>query len=243
MLHQAQLHYQTIGSTELNFQVDQLNAGVALEWLRKGYPLICSVPETCVFDLDLGINPYDGRWAVGGNHIITLAGSADDGNVLVADPAAVGMTIPLGDRPFPRRYRLSDLAFVSMVAITLPWMPNGGGALAGWHDDGTTLIAPNQKVVVKGFRQYVLNHGWDPANLPLENEQHLDQLEVSNPGLGGGSQQAFRWTVLEWTQKDNRILEMWTGQELQGLHQQLSALQQQTQSLQQQIASLTGKSS
>jgi hypothetical protein len=243
MLHQAQLHYQTIGSTELNFQVDQLNGGVALEWLRKGYPLICSVPETCVFDLELRINPYKGRWAVGGNHIITLAGIADDGNVLVADPASVGMSIPVRDRPFPRRYRLSDVVFVSMVAVTLPWMPIEGCGLAGWHDDGTTLTAPNQKVVVKGFRQYVLHHAWDPANIPLENERHLDQLEVSNPALGGGLQQAFRWTVLEWTQKDNRNLEMWTGQELLGLRQHLSGLQQQTQSLQQQIASLKGKSS
>ena len=240
MLHDAQLHYQTIGSTELNFQVDQLNGNVALEWLRKGYPLICSVPETSVFDLDLGVNPYYGRWAVGGNHIITLAGISDDGNVLVADPASVGMGIPLSDRPFPRRYRLSELTFVSMVAVTLPWQSSGDGGPTGWHDDGTTLTAPNQKVVVKGFRQYVLDHGWDPANLPLENEHEQTPLEVSNPALGGGSQQAFRWKVLEWTPARG-VTEMWVGQELLGLRQQLGGLNQQVQSLQQQLASLKGQ--
>jgi hypothetical protein len=236
MLHDAQLHYQTIGSTELNFQVNQLNANVALDWLRKGYPLICSVPETSVFDLDLGRNPYTGWDPKGKYHIITLTGISDDGNVLVSDSASV----PISERRFPRRYRLSDLEFVSLVAVTLPWNP--GGILASWHDDGTTLTAPNQKVVVKGFREYVLHHNWDPANLPLENEHGQNPLEASNPAQGGGTQQAFHRAVLEWTPARG-VFEMWTGQELLGLRQQLDSFNQQVQSLQQQIASVKGNSS
>jgi hypothetical protein len=142
---------------------------------------------------------------------------------------------PINRARCPGNYPMDEL---------LQFVQAGGpmGVPAGWRDDDTTLTAPNQKVVVKGFRQYVLDHNWDPANLPLENEHHLDQLEVSNPSLGGGSQQAFRWTVMEWTQKDNRVFEMWTGQELLGLRQQLGGLKQQVQSLQQQIASLKGQS-
>ena len=84
---------------------------------------------------------------------------------------------------------------------------------SGWRDDGTTLTAPNGHRVVKGFRSYILSHTWPPANYPLEEEHNQDPLEHSNPALGSGSQQAFRWTVLEWTPRRN-VFEMWTGQEL-----------------------------
>ncbi|GAC1349323.1 MAG: hypothetical protein NVSMB27_21370 [Ktedonobacteraceae bacterium] len=110
----------------------------------------------------------------------------------------------------------------------------------GWSDDGTTLKAPNGQVVVKGFRQWILTHPWDAANLPLEAEHWQDPLEVANPSLGGGSQQAFHWTVLQYTQKDNKIMEMWTGQELLALWKQRESLAQQVQSLQQQLAALQG---
>ena len=112
----------------------------------------------------------------------------------------------------------------------------------GWSDDGTSLKAPNGLVVVKGFRQYVLTHNWDPANLPLENEHGQTPLEVSDPALGGGTQQMFRWTVLEWTPARG-VFEMWAGQEFLAQRQRLSSLQQQVQSLQQQIASVKGKTS
>ncbi|GLV60769.1 hypothetical protein KDH_75880 [Dictyobacter sp. S3.2.2.5] len=89
---------------------------------------------------------------------------------------------------------------------------------AGWKDDGTTLTAPNGKVVVKGFRDYILTHGWDSDDLPLENEQGVAQLEVGNPGLGGGTRQRFRRTTLEWS-ATHPVFEAWTGQELIALEQ------------------------
>jgi hypothetical protein len=109
----------------------------------------------------------------------------------------------------------------------------------GWSDDGTTLKAPNGQVVAKGFRQWVLTQNWDPANLPLENEHEQNPLEASNPALGGGTQQMFRWLVLEWTPARG-VFEMWTGQEFLALRQQLDSLNQQVQTLQQQLTSLKG---
>jgi len=109
----------------------------------------------------------------------------------------------------------------------------------GWSDDGTTLKAPNGRVVEKGFRQWIVTHNWDPANLPLENEHGQTPLEMSNPALGGGTQQMFCQTVLEWMPARG-VLEMWTGQEFLALRQQLDRLTQQVQSLQQQLTSLKG---
>ncbi|GHO85793.1 hypothetical protein [Dictyobacter formicarum] len=88
----------------------------------------------------------------------------------------------------------------------------------GWKDDGTTLTAPNGNPVVKGFRSYILTHGWDSDDLPLEAEQSVSQLEVGNPGLGGGSRQRFRRTTLEWN-PTHAVFEAWTGQELIALEQ------------------------
>lgn len=42
----------------------------------------------------------------------------------------------------------------------------------GWHDDGTTLTAPNGVKVVHGFRDMILNHNpeWDSNLIPLNEE-------------------------------------------------------------------------
>lgn len=109
----------------------------------------------------------------------------------------------------------------------------------GWSDDGTTLRAPNGWIVIKGFRQWIVTHNWDPDNLPLENEHEQNPLEVSNHELGGGTQQMFRQTVLEWTLARD-VFEMWSGQEFLALRQQLDGLNQQVQALQQQVTSLNG---
>lgn len=123
------------------------------------------------------------------------------------------------------------------------WQFLGGQTMAGipqgWHDDGTTLTAPNNVPVKLGFRQYVLAHNWDANNYPVTAEQAIPQLEMANPALGSGTWQPFRWTVLEWDSRRG-VQEMWTGQEILAerthiaeLQQQLAAAQQST--LQQQL--------
>lgn len=60
----------------------------------------------------------------------------------------------------------------------------------GWHDDGTTLTAPNGHKAVHGFRSYVLGNSWATDNVPLEEEH-------SAPGQPG-TWQTFAYTALEW---------------------------------------------
>lgn len=83
----------------------------------------------------------------------------------------------------------------------------------GWHDNGETLTAPNGVTVVKGFRNYILTRNWDATNWPLAPEGPRAQLEEGNPALGAGTQQVFRWLMLEWTPEKGVFL-AWIGQEL-----------------------------
>lgn len=94
--------------------------------------------------------------------------------------------------------------------------PQGGtsmGIPVGWKDSNSVLTAPNGVLVKAGFRDYILSHAWDGQNLPLSSEQGLSPLELSNPALGGGTRQLFRWSALEWTSKSG-VFESWVGQEL-----------------------------
>ena len=107
----------------------------------------------------------------------------------------------------------------------------------GWHDDGTTLTAPNGIHVVKGFRQFVLANNWNEQNYPLEEEHGQNPLEISNTSLGSGTQQVFRWTTLEWT-ASRGVFVAWVGQELLALRGLMAALQPKISDLSTQIADL-----
>lgn len=116
------------------------------------------------------------------------------------------------------------------------YLANGGehvGIPNGWQYDTAKkeLTAPNGFKVVLGFCDHVLNNPWDPGNVPLENEAGVNPLEISNPGLGGGTRQRFRKTTLEYTAKMG-VFESWTGQELIALEQKVAQLNQQLQAAQ-----------
>jgi N-acetyl-anhydromuramyl-L-alanine amidase AmpD len=126
---------------------------------------------------------------------------------------------------------------------TFPWdalwayLANGGNTMNvpnGWSDDGHTLKAPDGTPVILGFRDHVLNSNWDPTNVPLEPEQHELILEQSNPSLGSGQRQRFRWKTLEYTQKMG-VFEAWTGPELLWYEQQYKQLLAKVADLQQQL--------
>lgn len=114
------------------------------------------------------------------------------------------------------------------MAITIP---------QGWTDDGTTLTAPDGVQVVLGFRDYVLANNWNANNWPLDHEFAANPVEQSNPGLGAGTAQDFRWTRLEYT-AETEVFVAWVGQELVWYQQQNAALQAQVATLQAQVASL-----
>ena len=112
---------------------------------------------------------------------------------------------------------------------------------AGWHDDGTTLTAPNGHKVVKGFRAYVLANNWDATNQPLSEEFGTSSLEAGNPTLGGGTQQFFVDTVLEWNAAHGVFAMKAVGQELLTTRNQVTAYFQQVSTLQKQITDLEAK--
>lgn len=119
--------------------------------------------------------------------------------------------------------------------------PKTGGNMPtipqGWKDDGTTLTAPNNIPVVRGFRDHVLTSNWEPNNWPLNAEYAANPVEQSNPSLGAGTAQDFRWKRLEWTAK-NGVMEGWIGQELIWYQQRYAQLQPQISTLQGEIAKL-----
>lgn len=97
---------------------------------------------------------------------------------------------------------------------------------ANWHDDGKVLTAPNGIQVTQGFRSFVLNKqgGWPSANWPTETAIGKTPLQISNPSLGGGTRQLFRWTTLGWTPKLG-VFEIWTGPEIEALEAKIVQLE------------------
>ena len=94
--------------------------------LLRGYPIIATVTEQSVFDLDLGTNPY--WWGLGGNHILTWVGISSDGNLLAVDNANViqgdgNLQTPKTPQPQPRRYDITRIANQWASIIQLPWLP------------------------------------------------------------------------------------------------------------------------
>src|SRR5258708_5240597 len=124
----------------------------------------------------------------------------------------------------------------SMQADYGQWTQGGIMIPTGWHDDGTTLTAPNGIKVVHGFRLKVLE-GWDPTNEPVMAEFGTSLLESSNPSLGGGTQQLFNWTMLGWNAAQGVFFE-WGVRELAFCRQQVQLKATQIQQLDAQIAQL-----
>ncbi len=87
--------------------------------------------------------------------------------------------------------------------------------LPDWSTDGTAIYGPNGIPVVSKFKDYILAPGnhWSSGNWPLETEHAKNPLEISNPSLGSGDVQTFRWSRLEWT-PSRGVFEGWLGQEL-----------------------------
>jgi hypothetical protein len=94
----------------------------------------------------------------------------------------------------------------------------------GWKDDGTTLVAPNGTPVILGFRDYVLNHAWNPDDWPLAPERHLESLEPGDPTAGAGQRQDFRMSSLGWNQAHG-VYRIWVGRDLVALAAQVAELQ------------------
>lgn len=145
------------------------------------------------------VDPY--MPASSGETHVVVAYACDADSITAMDPY-IAAPVTKTDQQWE-----SDLQFNQVWILEKNMIP------VGWSDNGTTLTAPNGYTVTLGFRDYVLNNNWPAANWPLEEAHGQTPLELSNPGLGGGTQQVFRWSVLEWTPSQG-VFVAWSGQEL-----------------------------
>lgn len=113
-----------------------------------------------------------------------------------------------------------------------PMPPNG------WVDDGITLTATNGHKVVLGFRDYILNNNWDPANVPLEEESGVDPVaEYYTEVPSNGTRQLFAFNELAWNPTRGIYL-VQIGQELAGCRNARNNLERSVNDLQAQITAL-----
>ncbi|MDQ6662685.1 MAG: hypothetical protein M3Z24_17185 [Chloroflexota bacterium] len=231
--------YDLIVQVGLHFQSSPTDIEMIRAWIRLGYPVIIAGAETGMVDIGLGgVVPYP--WRPSGSHIIVLTGVTVNGNFLVRDPAnCTNLYDSKSLRPGPRTYDASRLQLLSATVIVPSWLPRPSadfdprketsmptlpGIPTGWHDDGTTLTAPNGHKVILGFRKFILSQSnWNAGNMPLEEEIGLNPVEESNPSLGTGTQQIFTSTILEWTPARG-VFEAWVGQEFLKIRAERDAL-------------------
>lgn len=243
--------YSLLAQIGLHFQSTATDIAVVKQWVEAGYPILIAFEEGSAYDMALGRNPYP--WTPSGSHIIFVTGVTSDGNVLVRDSAnCTNLYDPNSLRPGPRIYKADALSIVSATVAVPPWMPRptsdipptGGNSMTiptGWHDDGTTLTAPNGHKVIQGFRTHVLNNTWLADNQPLGEEFGMTQLEAGNPQSGAGTEQIFMKTILEWNAAHGVFEMQDVGQELLTTRNQVAAYFQQVAALQRQITDLEAK--
>lgn len=228
--------YRLLGQIGLKYHTLTTDIGQIRAWIKAGFPVIINSIEDSYFDMGLNdtVPYYWSRSGDGLNHIITLTGVVTDGNFLVRDSANVtDLNNPSSLRPGPRTYDAGKMRPLWAVAILMHGqnMPNIQGGVpvsvpSGWTDDGKALHNPvNSYVVIAGFRTVVLNWpgGWEPGNVPIENEHDATPLEKSNPSLGDGHSQLFRLRRLEWQASTGKMFEGWLGQEDQWLDNKYAA--------------------
>lgn len=168
VLHDAGLHYQVVGSTELGFHTDRIDADHVRAWLAIGYPVILAIWESNVIDLDPEINGIPYSWPTAGLSHIIVATGVDGTALLCHDTASIGDN---GVRPGPRRYDAGTLmqGALSATAVVLPWLrrpPDDYDAYTegatfmtiptGWSDDGTTLKDPQGHALTGAVRTTIM---------------------------------------------------------------------------------------
>ena len=120
-------------------------------------------------------------------HAIAILGKSDTGYI-VGDPNNPNVVNDFDTYPL---WALQDAQVCALIALNPKSSPQPQEHIAmtipdGWHDDGTTLTAPNGLAVTGGFREYVLNNAWNKDDLPWVSEQDF----------GDTRRQDFDYTVL-----------------------------------------------
>ncbi len=115
----------------------------------------------------------------------------DNGTLTCMDPFG-SKRITYSDSVWINRLRSTQLWSVEKMTDT-PVVPSG------WHDDGTTLVAPNGVHVVLGFRKFVLFNNWESSNIPLGVEEWSDHVDPFDTSSEPGSNQFFTNCSLRYT--------------------------------------------
>src|SRR5258708_1419228 len=138
-----------------------------------------------------------------------------DGHGQMVDIKGHNTIDPINRARCPGNYPWSELQ---------TYLQGGGttmGTPVGWHDDGTTLTAPNGYTVAHGFRAQAYA-GWDAADVPLEEEHQVAHVENYYPS-DAGAIQTFNYTRLCYTAARG-VYEMGIGNELLGCEKALAAM-------------------
>jgi hypothetical protein len=195
------------------FSENALNYGHAIalahQLIQQGKP--------CIFtELDPYVDTRLPQYA-GWTHACAFFG--EDAQGLTALDPFIGKAVYKSDQGWVDVLRSNQLWIAEKIVVASAISP----IPVGWRDDGATLLAPNNVKVVHGFRDWVLTHTWSKDNWPVDVEQFLPSLEASNPSLGAGSQQLFRFSMLGWT-KERGVFEEWVGVELAYLRKSYAAI-------------------
>jgi len=191
----------------------------AHELLAAGNPVIFTEVDPYV---DTALPQYAG-WT----HVCVWF--ADDAHGLTALDPYIGKPV----------YK-TDATWASLLRSNQLWTGERIGTVGipqNWHDTGSVLTAPNGIPVVLGFRDYILSHPWDAANVPLSKEQGTDRVEESHPELGKGTEQLFMYIGLYYTLATGVQL-MHLGEELAKTRQQAASLYADNQTLRAQLTAL-----
>lgn len=121
--------YELLRQIGLHYQTTDENINIVERWVEAGYPVLVSVEEISVFDMELGCNPYT-SFAPAGLHVILVTGVTSDGNILCRDSAnCTDLNIPDTLRPGPRKYKASSMKIHGAVVIVPPWLPRPTSAV------------------------------------------------------------------------------------------------------------------
>jgi len=150
-----------------------------------------------------GVNPIIFEVGAAHNLVDAVTGSADEPGVnyhyiVVLDKQVAGYVANDGDNPAAghgqfNTYSYGTLQNASICGVLMIQAQQGAPVAvpSTWHDDGTTITAPNGKKVTLGFAQFIRDNAWADNDLPMEDEVDGVQLEFGNPGLGKGNRQRF----------------------------------------------------
>jgi N-acetyl-anhydromuramyl-L-alanine amidase AmpD len=156
--------------------------------LQHGYPVVGTVAETSVFDMDLNGNPYAPNWTPTGNHVFTYTGIAPDGNLLVHDTAAITGGIFGKVSRQPRRYRASSIENHWASIVQLPWLPPiPNGDPLSWQPVGGNVPTPAPQPA--------------PAGNTNQQKQFQDIWNASAVLLGGTAPSYTSGIANEWKNK------------------------------------------